>query len=1073
MDDKIKNRNELDVIKCIFAAVGVIDVENDEFHIFKNVKNRYMSLPTDGKFSEVKEMFLNRLVAPVDREMMKEFLDASTACERLKHNSNLAREYLRMDGAWDVMTISPDYIDGEISDHTFVLALQNSYKEAIQYTKDLSDNNIDIADLFIKGNSLSQMVLINLETEKIEVKKANPYEKPKYYEELLYTQIVELLAYKYVSERDRERFLMQTNINFLRKKFTETDQFKVIFEGLLPSGNDNRYFCLQYDKSDVDEKSVIAVLTSVHDSIDEKTKRNSLLATLTNDYYYVFFCDLDNDTFSVEKASPKGKKALLKKVMQGETLSNTLSEYIEKYVIEEDKKGFYEVINFDSIRKAFHENKSLTYHYRIHDNIYNLKNFCIHIVSFFEKDHHLAVIGLRNEDEVVNKEMEHKNAIGKQMQIISALNNSFITTYHLDLVNNTYDEIKRVDYFHEVAGSHGELSLIVSKIIYSLVDDNYVDAMFEFCDLSTLPERMKNKSSIECDVLDKNGLWTRISFIDAGRNEKGDLIYALFTIKIIDEEKVKEIKNQKKLDEAYKALSKYQRRIENTLEGAHMGLWSLEIKDGTKPRLICNKTMLDILGLDSTYTPEEANEELRKRIHPDDMEGFERYTQSLITDIRSEYTYRWYHPTLGLTYMRCGGWRDRSYTGGFYFRGYHSNVTENEIKKIEQQELLVQALEETKKANDAKSDFLARISHDIRTPINGINGMIEIINKNMDSKEKIRDCMEKIQSSSKYLLSLVNDVLSMSKLETGEVILQNVSFDAVELFDSIHNISHVKIEELGLTLNTSINIKHKYLKGSPVHIQQIIINLLSNSIKYNRPNGLIDVVCEETSSDENTATFLLTVSDTGIGMEKEYLSRIFEPFSQESNDARSRFQGSGLGMSIVKKLVEKMGGNITVESEKNVGTKFFIELTLEIDKEYKEKSIEMNDKISIRNTKILVVEDNELNMEIIEYLLSEEGAIITKAQNGKEALDKFISYPAGTFDIILMDIMMPVMNGLEATKEIRKSDKADALSIPIIAMTANTFIEEQRKYKDAGMNGFIAKPVNIKEMMELLAKYKQ
>ena len=386
---------------------------------------------------------------------------------------------------------------------------------------------------------------------------------------------------------------------------------------------------------------------------------------------------------------------------------------------------------------------------------------------------------------------------------------------------------------------------------------------------------------------------------------------------------------------------------------------------------------------------------------------------------------------------------------------------------------LLKAAKRAEAANTAKTEFLQRMSHDIRTPINGICGMLDVADHYADNIEKQAECRAKIKEASHLLLELVNEVLDMSKLESDEVVLEKIPFNLRSIFEEIL----VVIEQVAAEQNIKIvdkekEVTHWHLIGSPGHVKRILMNILSNAVKYNKENGYIYTSCREIPSEQpGMATIEFICQDTGIGMEGAFQKRIFEPFAQEHAGSRTKFAGTGLGMPITKKLIEKMGGTITFESEKGVGTTFMIQIPFRIDTEVDTRiKQEERPKASIQGLHILLVEDNALNMEIAEFVLENEGAIVIKAENGKEAVDIFQGSGIGECDAILMDIMMPVMDGLTASRIIRAMDRPDARTIPIIAMTANAFTEDKIKAKEAGMDEHIAKPLDRRVLVEVVAR---
>ena len=412
----------------------------------------------------------------------------------------------------------------------------------------------------------------------------------------------------------------------------------------------------------------------------------------------------------------------------------------------------------------------------------------------------------------------------------------------------------------------------------------------------------------------------------------------------------------------------------------------------------------------------------------------------------------------------------------FWFWTYRTNQShqkqEQEKDEKYKTELLI-AAKKAEAANEAKTEFLQRMSHDIRTPINGICGMVNMADHYADDMEKQKEYRTKVKEASNLLLELVNDVLDMSKLESGEIVLEEIPFN----LSSIYREVFVVIEQVAAEQNLQIvwekkEITHRDLIGSPRYVKRVMMNILSNAMKYNRENGHIYISCIEIPSGQpETTTMEFVCRDTGIGMAEEFQKHIFEPFAQEHAGSRTKFAGTGLGMPISKKLIEKMGGTITFESAEGIGTTFVIRVPfkIDLDVDIREEQADVSEK-SIKGLHILLAEDNELNMEIAEFVLQNEGAEVSKAWNGEETVELFRKSESGEFDAILMDFMMPVMNGYEATKMIRSLDREDAKVIPIIAMTANAFTEDRLRAKEAGMNEHIAKPFDAKLLVKIIHK---
>lgn len=412
----------------------------------------------------------------------------------------------------------------------------------------------------------------------------------------------------------------------------------------------------------------------------------------------------------------------------------------------------------------------------------------------------------------------------------------------------------------------------------------------------------------------------------------------------------------------------------------------------------------------------------------------------------------------------------------FWFWTYRTNLAhrkqEQEKDEKYKAELLI-AAKKAEAANEAKTEFLQRMSHDIRTPINGIRGLVNMADHYADDMERQTEYRTKVKEASNLLLELVNDVLDMSKLESGEIVLEEIPFN----LSSISREVFVVIEQMAAEQNIRVawekkEITHRDFIGSPGYVKRVMMNILSNAVKYNKENGQIYVSCVEIPSEQPEMTTMEFVCrDTGIGMAEEFQKHIFEPFAQEHTGSRAKFAGTGLGMAISKKLVEEMGGTITFESEKGVGTTFVIRVPfkIDLDADKREESKDVSEK-SIKGMHVLLAEDNELNMEIAEFLLQNEGAEVTKAWNGQEIVELFRKSESGEFDVILMDIMMPIINGYEAAKRIRSLDREDAKKIPIIAMTANAFTEDRIRAKEAGMDEHVAKPIDVELLIKVIHK---
>ena len=476
-----------------------------------------------------------------------------------------------------------------------------------------------------------------------------------------------------------------------------------------------------------------------------------------------------------------------------------------------------------------------------------------------------------------------------------------------------------------------------------------------------------------------------------------------------------------------------------------------------------------MLGYD---TPEELMEASGGTIvdlaHPDDLEqGIAQALEQYSKADHYEITYR----------MRCknGSWKyieDR----GHKIRK-PDGVIEHWNLILDKNELVEKtiALESEKKANQSKSDFLSRMSHDMRTPLNGIIGLMDICMKHPEDRILVDSSRLKARVAADHLLSLINDTLELSKLENEEVKLAKEDFYLPELLHEVETIAQMRADEECITIHfmdAPYSIPYPNLIGSSLHVKQIFLNLITNSIKYNHKNGTVDCYLKEEKESDERVLVDVTIKDTGIGMSEDFLKNIFRPFVQADQGARSQYKGTGLGMAIVKKLLDRMGGTIQIDSVENQGTTIHVVIPFEIAEEPAAVQ-EMSElpKENLSGCRILLAEDNELNREIAAFLLKDEGISVTEAEDGQQAVECFLKMPEGYYDAVLMDIMMPVMDGYQAARAIRGSGKKDAEMIPIIAITANAFAEDKRKTMEAGMDAHLSKPLNVQELMDTIRKF--
>ncbi len=662
-----------------------------------------------------------------------------------------------------------------------------------------------------------------------------------------------------------------------------------------------------------------------------------------------------------------------------------------------------------------------------------------------------------------NKLEEAMNELKINYEIISAISTLYTIIFRIDLVSMEYEQIKGYDALTSVIGKQGVADYHFGEHFKNFVSEDFKDSFIKFLDLNTVNQRLKNNNVISLQYKSINDKWKEMSFIVKVRNDLGDVTNVLLLVNDIDKQKRLELDYYM----AIEALSRDYSAVyicdllKDTITpfSAKKGSFSYDLQHNKN--IDCYKSFTTWVKFDYEHfvihdsIPDYFNKMDRNNL----MDSLKRDGMFVIR-------YDTITSPIGLSKFETRFIKISESKDSFKAIIAYRFIDDVIKKEQERNRELKQINEELKKqkheadlANSAKANFLRRMSHDIRTPINGIRGITEIASHFPNDLEKQNEYRQKVLTSSDYLLALVNNILDMSKLESGEVKLVNTPFNLDDTLNQCVEVAKMYGAESCINIHTDFDdIKHVHLIGSSVHFRQVLNNIVSNAIKYNRQNGDIYLSCKEDSFEDDTAYFTITCKDTGLGMSKEFQEHLFEPFSQEDDGARTNYKGSGLGMSIAKELCELMGGSLSFESELNKGSTFVIKIPFKID-EKQNVSLVKEDNDNLNGIRILLVEDNKLNMEIAEFMLKEKGAILDKAYDGLEAIEK---YEKGKYDLILMDIMMPNMDGYEATKKIREKDK----DIPIIAMSANAFLDDIEKSKKMGMNDHVTKPLDINKLVK-------
>ena len=744
---------------------------------------------------------------------------------------------------------------------------------------------------------------------------------------------------------------------------------------------------------------------------------------------------------------------------------------------------FWALFNRDAVIAAFRSGKKeLALRHPQNGDDGKVHYMDTHVICTECSDDKITAVSM---SKCIDEEAERDFAIqraAEHAEVISALATIYTTIMEADLTTHGYKIIQTNSPMKTVVGGNdqGNFDKVMEAVLKFYMHPDDIDRMRDFINLATLSDRLGSDTSLVTEYRAPYGKWFESRFIAKERDDTGRVISAIYAARDITPEKLKELQYREQLKE--------QLMISDTLSRNFKNVYLVDLEKETVKILKLDASYVDLqhegIGREFPFDVILGNW-LNNVVAPEDREEagkiftVESFRKRLAA--KNEFTGNYLSIFNGETHYYQYTVSRANKDGTKAILGYQNTddivrkqlEAERKRRELEQeyQEQLRAAAEAAEKANKAKTDFLLRMSHDIRTPLNGIRGMLDMADYYGNDLEKVRECRRKVRESSNILMELINEVLDMSKLESGEVVLEHIPFDLTVISSEIFTVIEKLAEEQDIEIIEDCKMNHTRFIGSPVHFKRLLLNILGNSIKYNRPHGKVYFTCREVSFDGKTAVLETVIRDTGIGMSEEFQKHVFEPFQQESVSARSKYGGTGLGMSIAKSLAEKMGGTISFESKKDVGTTFTVQIPLEVDfSEHADTAQDNEEEASIAGETIILAEDNDINLEIAQFILAEAGAVVIAARNGEEAVNAFAASKPGEISAILMDIMMPVTDGYEATRRIRAMSRSDAGTIPIIAMTANAFVEDKIATKKAGMNAHIAKPLDANKVIRAIAE---
>ena len=796
------------------------------------------------------------------------------------------------------------------------------------------------------------------------------------------------------------------------------------------------------------------------------------------------FNALGRDYINICLLDPKKKTAMVLKAFDGQKVEELeigievsyemmCEESIKKYALKEDQERMMDAVSIDCVMKELSDKKEYTFTFAVVKK--GEEQYCQMKYRKMD-DVDYIFMGFR----MVDGTQMDAEELRKERMFLDVLCRDYTTVYYFDIKKDVAEILKMAPGAN-AAEMFGIQTRI--KVKYSEQIEKYCNAYVveedreEFSKVmavENIEEQLKkNDRIIHRYRSNPNMVGNRYFEVQMVRVSEEEFDHtALIAFRHIDDIVTAEQRHQKELEDALQK-EKASNEILQALGKIYYAIFEIDLVSDVYEEIASDDKVHHLTGKTGVASSEMV-ELCKSVVVPEYQERILQFfdVRTLAQRLKNE-------DTIAEEYLaQDGNWHTARFVAKR--RDEEGNVTNilyvtrliSDEKRREQNWIAI--AQEANKANEAKTDFLRRMSHDIRTPINGILGMLEMENRHRTDMEKLQECRNKIFGAAEYLLSIVNNVLDIGKLESGEICLEHKPFDLIPLLVQQMSVVEIQASENGINYRGGkemSTIRHRYLIGSPVHLNRLLMNLASNAIKYNHRGGTVTIYCTEISSDENEVIYEFICSDTGIGMSKEFQEHAFEPFTQEGKQTNVTYNGSGLGLSIVKEIVEQMNGKIELKSEEGRGTTFVVTIPFEIDHIAEKRASgeeEIPVAVDVTGRKALLVEDNELNREIAQMVLEDEGLIVTCAENGKKVVEQFEASALYTYDFIFMDIMMPVMDGLEATRRIRAMQRPDAKTVPILAMTANAFQDDMKQSMEAGMDAHLMKPINIDKMKQAI-----